>query len=148
MLNTWVLMADSGKALIEQYQGPNSPLSLIEKKQHDLPPSREISATKRGRMYDAGPNQKSAMEHPTDPKEHEKHMFVKEVADYLDSHHREFDRLVIAAAPQTLGELRANLSKQVLKKTDGQIDKDLTNMPEPDQRKHLQDILYINAEAV
>ena len=40
-----------------------------------------------------------------------------------------FDRLIVCAAPQTLGDLRTMLGAKSREKTTAEIDKDFTNLP-------------------
>lgn len=144
MQNTWILIADGAQAKCYHYQGANRPLEKIESFSHINAPSRDLVTTKRGRMPDPGKGQRSAIERPTDPHEYEKHVFAKKLAIWLDAKQQNFERLIIAASPNLLGNLRQNLSDGVAQKISGQLDKDLTNIPEPDLPKHLQSVLNIN----
>lgn len=143
MPTTWALIADAARANIFQYQGPNSPLKLIHSLEHENKPTQELVSTERGRMSDGGSGQRSAMEHSTDPHEHEKEVFARELSQYLDRNINGVDRLVVAAAPKFLGELRQKISGRVRDKIDGVLDKDLTKIPEKELPKHLSAVLNI-----
>jgi len=143
--NTLILIADGAKAVIYKYNGPKNNLSLIKdgKFEHVNKLSQDLVTTKRGRMPDNGAGQRSAMDRPTDPHEHEKHVFAKDVADFINAKEAAFDRLIIAAAPKVLGDLRQLLSTNVANKVSAELDKDLTHIPITDLPEHLQDVLNI-----
>jgi protein required for attachment to host cells len=71
--------------------------------------------------------------------------FTQQLAQWLDTAVREnaCDRLVIAAAPQTLGNLRKSLSKRVQKHVTAEINKDLTKHPEPSLRAELSEVIPV-----
>ncbi len=61
----------------------------------------------------------------------EKHRFAKQIADalYTAAHNAQYTRLVIAAPPMILGDIRKALHKEVSDKVVAEVSKDLTNMP-------------------
>lgn len=144
MQDTWILIADGAKATCYLYQGQKQPLKEIESFKHVNAPSRDLTSTERGRMPDPDQGQRSAMERPTDPHEHEKLVFAKKLGEWLNAKQPEFDRLIIAASAGTLGSLRQCLSDKVADKTSDELDKDLTNVPEAELPKHLQSVLNID----
>lgn len=143
MPTTWALIADACKANIFQYQGPNNPLKLIHSMEHKNKLTRDLVSSERGRTSGPGNGQRAAMEPTTDPHEHEKAVFARELSQYLEKHVEGIDRLVVAAAPKFLGELRLKISKRVNARIDGVLDKDLTNIPENELPKHLSAVLNI-----
>jgi len=155
MQTTWIVLADGSKAKVFQYQGPNAPLLRLDdgKLHHTHAPSHELVSNKRGRTmqsadatrFGQGASARPAMANPTDPHTYEKQVFAKEVADFLENNRDNVDRIILAADPNTLGELRHDMSDQVKEKISDELDKDLTNLPEKDLPKHLQDVLYVNA---
>ncbi|QQG35760.1 MAG: host attachment protein [Micavibrio aeruginosavorus] len=70
--------------------------------------------------------------------------FAHEISDWLDKSAREnaFDRLVLVAAPQTLGELRKALSKHVHARVVAEVDKILTKLPESELQEELEKIVW------
>ena len=70
--------------------------------------------------------------------------FVQKLAAWLDTAEREhiFDRLVIVAAPRTLGDIREALSKNVFSRVAAEVDKELTEMPEAKIKEHLDKIIW------
>ncbi len=141
--DTWIMLADGAHAEILRYDGPKATLTVLESFDHINAPSRELTATKRGRIADSGPNQRSAYERPTDPKDHEKHLFARQIAEALHKKLAQYERLVLAAPPTQLGELRRELSPQVKQKIKGELDKDLLNQPSDQRRKSLQSVLNL-----
>lgn len=124
-----VLIADGEKALFLRNEGDarHPDLHVVRKKEQDNPPDREQSANRRGRMFD-GTGHKSAVD-DTDWHELAKDRFAAELADilYERAHRGEFDELIVAAAPSTLGELRSNWHQEVERRIIAEIDKNLTN---------------------
>lgn len=90
-----------------------------------------------------------AVHYASDPRDREKHhgdtAFVYELAEWLDRTAREddFDRLVLVAAPRTLGELRKVLSKPVQSRITAEVDKELIKMPVKDLEKELADVAWV-----
>lgn len=124
-----VLVADGEKALFLRNEGDAQALDLhVErKKEQDNPPNREQSANRPGRMFD-GTGHKSKVD-DTDWHQLAKERFASDLADilYKRAHKGDFDRLIIAADPSTLGELRQELPQEVEQRIIAEIDKNLTN---------------------
>lgn len=129
---TWVLIADSEKALftrnITDAENPN--LEVIRKDTQDNPSDLAQSANRPGRMHDNGPGHKSAVD-DTDWHELAKERFADDLADrlYKMAQRGDFERIVLVAAPDTLGDLRPNLHKEVSEKVVGEVPKNLTGHP-------------------
>ena len=128
---TWVLVADGEKALILENHGdaefPN--LQVRRKEEHDNPKAIDQAANRPGRMADSQGN-KSAFQ-DTDWHELEKDRFARDLADllYESAHKKLFERLVIVAAPNVLGELRKTLHQEVTDKVVAEVPKTLTGQP-------------------
>ena len=69
--------------------------------------------------------------------------FVEHVADVLDGklHEGAFHRLIVAAAPSALGDLRPAFSKALRDVIVLELPKDLTRLPTPDLEAHLAEHL-------
>ena len=141
--DTWVVIADSEKALFLRNEGddeyPN--LEVIREMEQDNPPNREQAANRRGRFNDAGAGgaHRSAVA-DTDWHRMNKEMFAKDISEklYELAHKGRYDKLVIAAAPLVLGEMRKEMHKEVTDKLVGEIDKNLTNLPVHEIEEHLK----------
>jgi protein required for attachment to host cells len=105
-----------------------------------------IADAKRGTAVHE--NQGSAGFHGYDVRSEKHHhddsVFLPKLATWLDVAEREkaYDRLVLVAAPRTLGDLRKMMSKNVHARIAAEVDKELTEMSENELRKHLDDIVW------
>ena len=130
--DAWVVVANGEKALFLRNEGDNEHLNLevFREEEIDNPPNREQAANRRGRQSDSTSARRHAYE-DTDWKQLGKERFAKDLAEilYKRAHANKFSKLVIAADPSTLGELRKELHQAVMDKVIGEVDKDLTNHP-------------------
>jgi protein required for attachment to host cells len=78
-----------------------------------------------------------------DPVEQREEGFVKSLAVVLDKHQQKgsFDRLIIAAAPIALGDIRKAISPAVKKTIVAELNKDLTNLPTAQLDQHFDGII-------
>lgn len=138
---TWVMVADSEKALfLENVTDSEDPYLVVgETEQQDNPSDREQGANRPGRMPDTGPGQRSALQ-DTDWHELAKERFAHDLAEllYEKAHSGDFERIVLACAPQVLGALRKELHKEVLDRVVGEVPKTLTNHPVTEIEKILK----------
>ncbi|MFW8592843.1 host attachment family protein [Cribrihabitans neustonicus] len=129
---TWVLVADSEKALfLENVTDAEDPyLEVRSKDEQENPSDREQSANRPGRFNDGPSVHRSAVD-DTDWHELAKERFASDLADklYKMAHKGKFEKLVLVAAPDVLGELRRNLHTEVEDRVAGEIAKNLTNHP-------------------
>lgn len=129
---TWILVADGEKALFlrNDLDAQDPDLNVMQQEEQDNPSDREQSANRPGRMHDTGVGQRSAMD-DTDWHELAKERFADELSDilYQKAYKNEFEKLVIAAPPNILGELRDKLHKEVSSRVIAEIPKTYTNHP-------------------
>lgn len=129
---TWVLIADGEKALFleNKTDGQDPFLEVFREEEQDNPPNREQAANRPGRFNDGPSVHRSAVD-DTDWHELAKDRFAHDLADilYKQAHRGRFDKLVIVAPPNTLGELRQELHQEVTQKVIGEVPKTLTNHP-------------------
>jgi protein required for attachment to host cells len=144
---TWVLIANGAQARVLQHNGPGKGLTQVEGLDFAIDPiqARDIMADRPGRSHSSNGTARSGMEPKTDPVEYRETQFVKSLADMLDRQQQKgaYDRLVIAAAPIALGDIRKAMSAGVRKTVVAELDKDLTNLPTPQLDKHLDGILSV-----
>ena len=128
----WVLVCDGQKALYLKNAGtPGTPrLEVFRKEVQDNPKNTELATDAPGRRSDGPSGHKSAME-PTDFHGQAETRFAGEIAAalYSAAHAGEFAALVLVAAPQVLGDLRAALHGEVRQRILGEVPKTLTNHP-------------------
>lgn len=129
-VKTCIVVADGAHARAYLNDGPGHGISELPaySRDIDLKASRDIDADRPGRTFDSGGQGRHAMESPTDSQRHAKDEFARELAVQINAAMTagEFDRLVLIAAPATLGDLRQHLSKQSSDNIHGEIAKDLT----------------------
>ena len=144
---TWILIANGAQARIVEYTGPGKGLRQVDGMEWSIEPlqAQELVSDRSGGNRAPAGFSRGGMEPRTDPVEHRETEFVKSVAAALDRQHQQsaFDRLVIAAAPIALGNLRKVLSDHVKKTIVAELDKDLTNLPTPQLSKHLDGIIAV-----
>jgi len=144
---TWILLLDGAQAKVFSHEGPGTGLTPVRDLMLEEEPlkAREIMADKPGRSFSSGSDGRSAMEYSSDPVDVREARFVKSVAEVLDGKRQQsaFGKLVIAAAPAALGDLRAVLSDQVKAAVIAEMPKDLTNLPTDQLEKHFGDILVL-----
>jgi protein required for attachment to host cells len=143
--NIWVLVADAARARVFHVERPNMTLAPALGRELIGPrlQSREIASDRPGRTFDRAGEGRHAKEPPTDPARHAKGQFAHDLAGLLDDERKQgsFDRLIIVAAPQFLGDLRNVMSKQLRDLVADEIAKDLSKLPPQELQEHLGDVL-------
>ena len=142
---TSFLIADGAHAKVFKHEGPGTGLVALRDLMFEEEPlkARDIMADRQGRSFSSVGHGRSGYEYTTDPVDVREARFMKTMAERLDARLREgaFDRLVIAAAPEALGEIRPQLSKAVQDTIIGELPKDLTKMPTDKLASHFDGIL-------
>ena len=138
---TWILIADGAQAKVfEHAQGKRlRPIEDLQFEQAHLQ-AREIMADKPGRGNSpAG----GSMEYSSDPVAVRERRFVENVAEQLEKKHQEhaFERLIVAASPTALGNLRPAFSKALRETIVAELPKDLTNTPQAQLDAHFEEVL-------
>ena len=145
---TWIVIADGDQAKIFEHDGPGKGLHAIKdlmSEQAHLK-AADIMADKPGRSSNpSSPGTRAAVDYKTDPVEVRERRFVEKLAAMLDQKHTEgrFQRLVIAAAPAALGDLRPALSEAVKGTILAELPKDLTNIPTPQLAGHFDGLIAV-----
>ena len=141
---TWVPSADGTKARLARREPAAEGGALVPVREFDgtNQPGRDLTSDRPGRTFDRAGQGRHAMQPPTDPKRHEKRRFAHELAGFLDAAAKrgDFDRLILVAPPQALGDLRGELPKAVTELLAGELAKDLTNVSIHDLPGHLAGI--------
>ena len=145
-IRTYILIADGARARLLLSEGPGKPLIEVPDSElsQDIKPDREMSAERPGRVHESATEVRHSIERD-DLHRREKERFAQSLAADLDRRlaNGEYDRLVIAAAPETLGVIRSALSEKVKALIFAEVAKDLTKLPNPQIRHHLGDELPI-----
>lgn len=144
---TWVVVADGARARIFLNTGPGT--GLIAALDHDLTGNRlashEIGSDRPGVGFSSASPGRHALAPHTDPHEHAKHEFIKQVAKTIKEGLNEhaFEQLILVAPPKALGDLRADLDPQAIKMIKSELHKDLTHLTPHQLGEHLRDVLKI-----
>ena len=141
----WLVVADGSRAQILSREAADKPLKLVKELDHAAArlPGREIVTDGPGRTFDSGGQGRHATAAPTDPHEHEKLMFIDDLAGQINKAvaKNKLDDLVLFAAPHALGRLRDKLSKQAQQRVAADLGKDLTAKPVKDLEKRLKELV-------
>jgi protein required for attachment to host cells len=106
---------------------------------------RDIMSDRPGRSFDSVGKGRHSMEYSSDPVREDERQFARTLVDLLEVElaANAFDRLVLVAPPQTLGDLRSMLSKRLRDHVFKELPKDLTRMPHDRLYDHLDRILLV-----
>jgi len=142
-VRTWILIADSKAARVMENCGVGKGLSQVSGKVFRAM-KRVGFSDQEGRSFNSG----SGAHHKLEPHHGEDPVIqnhVRQIVQSLIKSHqaREFDRLIICAAPATLGLIRCQLPSQLKKLTIAELDKDLTNIRPIDLPDHFKEVLAI-----
>ena len=136
----WILIADGGRAKIYQAAGKGR---IEEKAEMAVahPPTRELVSDRPGRTFDSAGPRRHAKEAPTDAHEKAETAFLRSIARKLDVSFRrkEFDRLIVVAAPRALGTLRNIFPGPLMNAVDREISHDLTGFSTPALETYLRE---------
>jgi protein required for attachment to host cells len=136
----WYVIADGGRARFverDERGAFRTVSSFVSTELHAK--SSDLGRDRPARVMESATPGRSAVEPRRDLKEAAKQDFVKLVADEIDAEHGrgQFDNLVLVAPPGVLTELKSNLSKPMAELVVGDLQKDLTNVPDHDLTGHL-----------
>jgi protein required for attachment to host cells len=136
----WYVIADGGRARFvarDENGAFRTVLSFVAAELHAR--SSDLGRDRPARvMESAGPG-RSAVEPRRDLHEAAKEDFVKLVAAQIEAEHGngQFDSLVLVAPPGVLTELKQALAKPMAALVAGDLQKDLTKVPDHDLTGHL-----------
>lgn len=143
---TFILIADGARSHLLLSEGRSKPLTEVGGSEHrlEIKPDHEQSAERPGRVHEFANIARHAIERD-DLARREKERFAQFLAADLDKRlaNGEYDRLVIAAAPETLGVIRSTLSERVKACILAEVAKDLTKLPNPQVKENLGEHLPI-----
>jgi len=144
---TWVVIADGARARVLLHDGPGHGLKPIPGCNFWAPHLKDsdIVADRAGRTFETYGSGRHSMKPATSPHRHNKAEFARTLVEFLDRKHAEgeFDRLLIVAAPTTLGDLRPLLSKALKSHLIAELPKDLTQIPDEQIIRHVETFLAV-----
>lgn len=145
---TWVLLADGAVARVLTNNGPGQGLKRSAGHEFSVahPLARDIVSDREGRQADraaGGGGSRHAMKPRTEPQRHLEKEFAKTLARFLEKEalKKSYQRLVLVASPNMLGDLRSELSVHALAAVSDQVNKDLVHMDDAAVAKHLSEIV-------
>jgi protein required for attachment to host cells len=130
--DAWVMVGDGQKSLFFRNEGgstyPN--LEIVDVLRSENPGTSAQGSDRPGRTHASIRTARSAIQE-TSWRKLQKHRFAEDIADALHSaaHSGRYDKLMIAAPPAIMGDLRKAMHKQVSDKVAAEVSKDLTKMP-------------------
>jgi protein required for attachment to host cells len=135
----WIITADGARARFFLKEGRN--LSEIPEARMDEPhpPSRKMGSDKPGRAFESASPSRSATSPRVDLHQEAEDNFAREVAGILTQGAHEYDRILLIAAPRTLGVMRPHLVQ--MESILDEIPKDLTHLDAKALGEALEDVL-------
>lgn len=145
--NTWIVVADGMRAQIYNNKGPGTGISAVlpEPMAADPLSGTEIANERPGRVFDSVGEGRHGVQPATDPGRHHQKAFAAEIATILDQrlNNKEFQQLVVIAAPKMLGDLRAALGENIRKLVIAELDKDLSKLTIQDLARRVGEVIKI-----
>jgi len=140
---TWILVADATKAAVYGNDGPGCGIyrALEQDFALDLPSKvGDIVSDQQGRVVNTGGIGHHAVGPRSDPRRHLEAEFLRSVATVLEDAAiaKMYDRLVLAAGPKALGDLRKHLGAHATALLTKELAKDLVHLPEQELAEHLR----------
>jgi protein required for attachment to host cells len=143
---TWVLLADGQNAAVYANDGIGKGLvPLSEFASHrEGPDSHEMMTDRAGHRFGGAAKAGSGATLPrNDPHEFEEKRFVEAISEKINRAALEnrFDRLIVAAPPRALGQVRQALSKAASGRLAAEVNKDLIKDSPAGIAEHLKEYL-------
>jgi protein required for attachment to host cells len=139
MNNTWILVADNGRARIFEMQSDTT-MNELEDLTHALGrfQNRELKTDSEGRFF-GNSAQGNTSEPDVSPEKHEATLFAKAISEFLTDScsPQRYAKLIVFAEPQFLGLLRDKMDDQVRKLVVAELPKDLSKASVEDIRQHI-----------
>ena len=144
-IRTWVLVADGGRARVYESLGPGTALREVFHEDGAAPQTHEIASDRGGRRHDATGAGRHAVTAASDPQRHNEKEFARRICGFLDrkASAGAFDRLVLTAAPATLGDIREILHKASRALVHAEVDKDFVPLSPHDLVDRLADVVRL-----
>lgn len=140
---TWILVADGARARILQNDGWGKGLQQIVYREHEESETatHDLGTDRPGRTREIADGTHHGLDE-TDWHRFEKAEFAHEMAKLLNhaAVANKFDRLVLIAPPQALGDLRKKLDTHTADRVTGEIDKDLTHASLDELKERIAEI--------
>lgn len=142
-IRTWILVADGSRARVYESLGPGTGLREVLHDDDSALRTHEIVSDKGGRQRNTTGGGRHAVSAASDPQRHNEKEFARRICGFLDRQAGAgaFDRLVLTAAPATLGDIREMLHKTTLALVHAEMDKDFVPLSPHDLVGRLADVV-------
>jgi protein required for attachment to host cells len=140
---TWLIVADGRRARIFSVRVGDTGLTELHDMIGDDRMTRDIGTDRPGRGQERGPAVRHGIEPRIDWHRQAKQQFARQVAERVNEAGLKggYDRLVVVAPAEALGDLRKVLGKHALDKLSAEVEKDLTHFTPHELVDHLSDSL-------
>ena len=144
-IRTWILVADGSRARVYESLGSGTELREVLHEDGATLQTHEIASDRGGRHHDATGAGRHAVTAASDPQRHNEKEFARRICSVLDRKASEgaFDRLVLTAAPATLGDIRGMLHKITRELVHAEVDKDFVPLSSRDLVARLADVVKL-----
>jgi len=138
----WFCVADAETAFIKEAAAPRATLHTRATLTHE--PYEHGRYEPPGRTQESATATRHSFTDADGPVRREKRAFARVVADYLGEAalRGAFDRLVVAAPPKFLGDIRAALQPAARERVAGEVAKDLTKESDAALSARLSEIIH------
>ena len=144
---TWVLLASGARARIVENRGIGKGAAAVDGMVFDADAKKagDILADRPGRVFDSSGAGRHSMEYASDPTRELEKQFASSLCTVLAKKRaaKKFDRLILVAAPRTLGDLRASMSADLKDVVHAEVTKDLTHVPNNELSRHLESVIAL-----
>ena len=128
---TWILVADSARARVVAWNGPDQAVTQVDGFDLRAPhlKSSDVSSDRPGHIQESAGEVRHAHQPHSDPVRVSEKRFAKRVTAELMEHFeaKAFDRLILVAGPTMLGDLRDEIPKPLQAIVRSELAKDLTH---------------------
>jgi protein required for attachment to host cells len=142
---TWLVIADGARARILEDDGTGHRLQKVKRHEYmgDHSARHDRVSDRQGRSFNCHAPGQSPIASHSDPHRELQATFANVLADVRERGLTQgsYDHRVIAAPPITLRDLRAAISDYIRAKIIGEIDQDLTRIPNGRIGEHLKEVL-------
>ncbi len=138
---TWICVADAGHLRILKSTGPGTPVERLVEETHSRDHDKDF-ADKPGRAFESADASRHGMESGEGPARRDKRDTAAVIGKRLSDHAQkdDFQRLILVAPPQFMGDLRKHLSSKAAAAIIAEVDKDLTRESDSAIRDRLAEV--------
>ncbi|MGI9351519.1 MAG: host attachment protein [Rhizobiaceae bacterium] len=142
-VRTWIILANAGSARILENNGPGKGFRQIFETTYKNQGEPSFS-DQQGRSF----NSTTSTRHKLEPNRSEDTALISNIKTIIgmlqeSKNNSEFDRLIVCAAPQTLGIIREQMPRSLSREIIAELPKDLLGVPTQSLPKHFESVLAV-----